>query len=82
MFFIPKTQISSFFFFLQDLDKIISAEFAAQFKKLFNVSQTENNPKYYGLPEEILVPENHGTAHVAVVSSNGDAVSATSSLNY
>lgn len=40
---------------------------------------TVNDPTYYGADYD--VDEDHGTAHLAVVAPNGDAVSVTSTIN-
>eukprot|EP00090_Calanus_glacialis_P004532 TRINITY_DN13387_c0_g1_i1.p1 TRINITY_DN13387_c0_g1~~TRINITY_DN13387_c0_g1_i1.p1 ORF type:complete len:490 (+),score=135.18 TRINITY_DN13387_c0_g1_i1:1-1470(+) len=40
---------------------------------------TINNASHYGAV--YYTPENHGTAHVSVLAQNGDAVSATSTIN-
>ena len=40
---------------------------------------TINNASHYGAV--YYTPENHGTAHVSILAPNGDAVSATSTIN-
>ncbi|GAA6088476.1 glutathione hydrolase 1 proenzyme [Tachysurus ichikawai] len=40
---------------------------------------TTHNESYYG--PEYFLPENHGTSHISVVDANGNAVSATSTIN-
>ena len=41
--------------------------------------RTVNDPRHYGA--DFYQPEDHGTAQVDVIAANGDAVSATSSIN-
>ena len=41
---------------------------------------TVNNASYYGA--EFVTPEDHGTSHVSIVGSSGDAISVTTTINY
>ena len=42
-------------------------------------SVTINNASHYGAV--YYTPKNHGTAHLSILAPNGDAVSATSTIN-
>lgn len=42
-------------------------------------NMTNNNASYYGA--SFYSPDDHGTAHVSILAPNGDAVSATSTIN-
>lgn len=46
---------------------------------MINDTFTVNNASYYGA--DFFTPDDHGTAHMAVISPNGDAMSATSTIN-
>ena len=47
------------------------------------MKHTELNPEYYGVEKDSgFVPNDHGTAHIAILAPNGDAVSVTSTINY
>ena len=41
---------------------------------------TVNEPTFYS--GNSYVPDDHGTSHTSVIAPNGDAVSATSTINY
>ena len=49
--------------------------------KRINDSYTVNNASFYGADYYAPPPSDHGTAHVAIVAPNGDAVSVTSTVN-
>jgi gamma-glutamyltranspeptidase/glutathione hydrolase/leukotriene-C4 hydrolase len=59
---------------------VTSAEIAEEIRKKINDHSTKNDPKEYGA--DFYLPDTHGTAHISVIAPNGDAVSATSSINF
>lgn len=58
---------------------LTSIEYADEIRKRIDDNMT-HEPEYYG--EHFGTPEDHGTAHIAVLAPNGDAVSATGTINY
>lgn len=58
---------------------LTSKDYARMVKEQISDKQTWNDAKHYGAENE-FVPD-HGTAHLSVISPDGDAVSLTSSLN-
>ena len=48
--------------------------------KRINDSYTVNNASFYGA-DYYEAPKDHGTAHVAVMDKDGEAVSVTSTVN-
>ncbi|KAK9679351.1 hypothetical protein QE152_g40097 [Popillia japonica] len=69
--------------FLDNVDEIVSNmsshQLADHVRSLINETKTSNDPKTYG---GVFVTKNdHGTAHVSILAENGDAVSATSTIN-
>ena len=45
-----------------------------------NDRHTVNDPAFYS--GNVFIPDDHGTAHASVIAPNGDAVSATSTINF
>lgn len=66
-------------FVTQLMSNMTSEHWAENKFNKINDQKTENNASYYGAV--FYAPENHGTAHVSVLAENGDAVSATSTIN-
>lgn len=62
----------------QLLRNLTSFEYAQSIRKRI-VDNTTFDLDYYGAV--LYQPDDYGTAHVAVVAPNGDAVSVTSSIN-
>lgn len=63
----------------QLIKNITSTEYAkAVYEKIYD-NRTFDDPSYYGV--QFYADEDHGTAHVSVISPNGDAVSVTSTIN-
>ena len=48
--------------------------------KINSMNFTSIDPKYYGVDASIT-KDDHGTTHISIMASNGDAVSVTSSIN-
>lgn len=60
-------------------DKLISQDFADDVRKLIYDDRTFSNMSYYGA--NFTIEEDHGTANMAVLAANGDAVIVTSTVN-
>ena len=60
-------------------ESILSDDYVSHIRKSIKDCTTSNDPAYYGANEEAL--EDHGTANLAVLAENGDAVVATSTIN-
>ena len=66
---------------VQDTVKYIQSEEWIQFvKDNLKDDATSNNTKYYGANYQ-YTEEDHGTSSISVISKNGDAVAATSTIN-
>ncbi|XP_044758770.1 glutathione hydrolase 1 proenzyme-like isoform X2 [Coccinella septempunctata] len=61
------------------MNNLTSTEYAKIIHHKISDSSTNNDPKYYG--GVTYNKEEHGTAHISVISAEGDAVSVTSSVN-
>ncbi|XP_074026664.1 glutathione hydrolase 1 proenzyme isoform X2 [Leptinotarsa decemlineata] len=55
-------------------------DFAESIRWLIHDNSTSQNGSYYGATSSLV--EDHGTAHISVLSSTGDAVAVTSTINY
>ncbi|CAH1117469.1 unnamed protein product [Phaedon cochleariae] len=68
----------------EDVDDLIvnltSKIYAQKMREMISDDWTSQNASYYGA--DSVMPEDHGTAHISVLSPNGDAVSVTSTINY
>lgn len=62
------------------LGNLSSSSYAAYIRSLIHDNQTYAKFAHYGA--EFANSEDQGTAHVCVLAANGDAVSATSTINY
>lgn len=61
------------------MDQLVDPDYANHVRSLIQDNQTYNDYKHYG--GQYALTEDHGTAHIAVLSANGDAVSMTSTIN-
>lgn len=61
------------------MKNLTSKSFAHEIREKINDSRTWQDIRHYG---SVVGFEDHGTAHVSVLTQNGDAVSVTSSINY
>lgn len=61
------------------IDQFSDMQYADEIRSLIWDNQTFNDYQHYG--GEYELPEDHGTAHLNVLSANGDAVSVTSTIN-
>nr|XP_023018346.1 glutathione hydrolase 1 proenzyme-like [Leptinotarsa decemlineata] len=61
------------------LDLLNSKEYAGIIRSRIKDDVTNSDPLYYGAESYSKI--NHGTAHLAVLAPNGDAVSVTSTIN-
>ncbi|XP_053677505.1 glutathione hydrolase 1 proenzyme-like [Anopheles nili] len=64
----------------EELHKLSSKAYAQYIAETIANDATHSEYKHYGA--EFSSEEDHGTAHVAVLAPNGDAVSITSTINY
>jgi gamma-glutamyltranspeptidase / glutathione hydrolase / leukotriene-C4 hydrolase len=60
-------------------NRLTRKEFAAEIRKLLNTDGTVNNASYYGALYSN--PDDRGTTHVSILAPNGDAISATNTIN-
>ena len=49
-------------------------------QKINSMNKTNSDPVFYG-ENQFIEKNHHGTSHISVIASNGDAVSVTSSIN-
>ncbi|KAL3273289.1 hypothetical protein HHI36_014743 [Cryptolaemus montrouzieri] len=61
------------------IDNLTDVNYAKEIQRKINDTGTNNEPEYYG--GVVYNKEEHGTAHISVISEEGDAVSVTSSVN-
>ncbi|XP_056641868.1 scoloptoxin SSD14-like [Diorhabda sublineata] len=69
-----------YFNFTSLIDELSSNNYAETTRKLIKDNATSQDPYYYGAATNFQ--EDHGTSHVSVLSSQGDAVSVTSTINF
>ncbi|XP_021706727.1 gamma-glutamyltranspeptidase 1 isoform X1 [Aedes aegypti] len=66
---------------IEDLvQKMTSPDYGEKIRKTIDDSSTKLHPHDYG--GHFFIKESHGTAHLSLIGSNGDAVSVTSSINF
>lgn len=63
----------------QVIQDLLCKKYAENLKLKLDDSSTSSHPDYYGA--HYFPNEDHGTAHVSVIAENGDAVSATTTVN-
>ena len=63
----------------ETFEKLISQEFADKVRKLIHDDKTFNDMSYYGA--NFTIEEDHGTANMAVLADNGNAITITSTVN-
>ncbi|XP_014274888.1 glutathione hydrolase 1 proenzyme isoform X3 [Halyomorpha halys] len=63
----------------QLVHNLTSSQYAMKTRLRINDTRTYNEPNYYGAV--FYNQEDHGTAHISVLSKDGDAVSVTSTIN-
>ena len=62
-------------------EEIVSEEWTQKIvDQIRFMNYTNINPEYYGA-EPSITKDDHGTTHISIMASNGDAVSVTSSIN-
>jgi gamma-glutamyltranspeptidase/glutathione hydrolase/leukotriene-C4 hydrolase len=70
--------------FVASVDALVknltSLDYANELRKKIDDKKTHNNVEYYG--GQFSTPEDHGTAHISILAPNGDAISATGTINY
>lgn len=62
------------------MKNLTSKDYANDIRLNIMDNSTSNDPEHYGAV--FFNNYDHGTAHISVVSENGDAVSVTSTINY
>lgn len=63
----------------ETFDKLISQDFANEIRNFIYDDKTFEDMNYYGA--NFTIEEDHGTANMAVLAENGDAVTITSTVN-
>lgn len=61
------------------IKNLTSKSYADEIRSHIKDDKTYQDPQHYGA--NFSIPEDHGTAHLNVLAENGDAVSATSTVN-
>ncbi|KAM7347466.1 uncharacterized protein ACRADG_007032 [Cochliomyia hominivorax] len=64
------------------LNDLFSDDYIQNLTYLIKDLKTFNSPDYYGAPAKLSSTHDYGTAQISVLAPNGDAVSATSSINF
>lgn len=65
--------------YLQIVEQMMSPEFISETRHKMRDNTTFQDPEYYGA--NVSAVEDHGTAHINVLSPNGDAFTFTASIN-
>lgn len=63
----------------ETFENLISQQFADKIRNSIHDDRTFNDMAFYGA--NFTIQEDHGTAHMAVLAANGDAISVTSTVN-
>uniref|UniRef100_A0A1I8PLN7 Gamma-glutamyltransferase n=1 Tax=Stomoxys calcitrans TaxID=35570 RepID=A0A1I8PLN7_STOCA len=66
----------------ETLLQLLSPEYAKNISHLIDDQKSYDELAHYGAKEDMLSTPDYGTAQISVLGPNGDAVSATSSINY
>ncbi|XP_028146343.1 scoloptoxin SSD14 [Diabrotica virgifera virgifera] len=61
------------------IESFTSKQYAEQIRRLISDNKTYDDPEHY--KAKYTWPEDHGTAHISVLSPEGDAVAVTSTIN-
>ncbi|CAG9858722.1 unnamed protein product [Phyllotreta striolata] len=61
------------------INDYISESYAGKIRSMISDSKTYQNPDHYNA--KFYTPDDHGTAHISILSPDGDAVSVTSTIN-
>jgi gamma-glutamyltranspeptidase / glutathione hydrolase / leukotriene-C4 hydrolase len=64
---------------VQLLTNMTSKDYALYIRSQIQDGVTFNDPAHYGA--NTVTANNHGTAHISVIASDGSAVAATSTIN-
>lgn len=62
------------------IQNMTSQEYADEIRKKIDDTKAFPNIDYYG--GHFMSPDDHGTAHISILAPNGDAISATGTINY
>lgn len=63
----------------ETFEKLIGQKFVDKIRELIHDDKTFNDMSYYGA--NFTIEEDHGTANMAVLADNGDAITITSTVN-
>lgn len=58
---------------------MLSNEYINKVINKIDVSSTKNTAEFYGA--KYYQPDDHGTGHVSIIGSDGDAIAITSTIN-
>lgn len=61
------------------MQNLSNPEYAKYIRELIDDEKTFSDYEYYGA--NFSQPSDHGTAHISIVDSNGDAIAVTSTIN-
>ncbi|XP_054729827.1 glutathione hydrolase 1 proenzyme [Anastrepha obliqua] len=66
----------------EELSNLTNATYTRHLAYLIDEVRTFKDATSYGASEHLVSRTDHGTAHISVLAPNGDAVAATSSINF
>ncbi|XP_004520915.1 glutathione hydrolase 1 proenzyme [Ceratitis capitata] len=66
----------------EELTNLTKSTYARHLAYLIDTERTFRDATSYGASDPLVTRVEHGTAHISVIAPNGDAVSATSSINF
>lgn len=61
------------------MQNLTSSDYAETIREQITENETFSDPAHYGAV--FYAKDNHGTAHISILTPNGDAVSVTSTVN-